>query len=239
VVQLAGENLADGRWSEERKRRLRASRVDSGAALATALAAASPRPAVFAQASAVGFYGPQPDGDDSEVTEAAPPGRDFLARLCVDWEASTASVEGLGVRRVVLRSGVVLDLADGALPKMLRPFRLGVGGRLGSGRQWFPWIHRDDQVAAVRFLLAEERASGPFNLAAPAPVRNLELTRELGRALRRPTVLPVPAAALRLLFGEMSGVLLTGQRAVPRRLEELGFGFRFPTLREALADLLG
>lgn len=235
VVQLSGESLSDGRWTEAKKERLRASRVDSGAALTDAVAGLRTPPRVLVQGSAVGYYGPR---GDEEIAEDAISGNDFLARLCLAWEASTAGVEARGVRRPIARTGVVLDPGEGALAKMLPPFRLGAGGRLGSGRQWFPWIHRDDEVAALRLLVDDERAQGPFNLTAPAPVRNGELTGDLGRALRRPTVFPVPAPALRLLFGEMADVLLTGQRAVPRKLLELGFRFRFAQLDAALADLL-
>jgi uncharacterized protein (TIGR01777 family) len=160
-----------------------------------------------------------------------------LGRLAAEWEASTAPVEALDVRRVVIRSGVVLSLEGGALPRLVLPFRFFLGGPLGSGRQWTPWIHMADEVGAIRFLLEREEARGPYNLAAPSPVTNRELARALGRVLRRPAWLPVPALALQALLGEMSAVLLTGQRAVPKRLLEAGFVFRFPEIEAALQNL--
>ena len=236
VVNLAGAGLAEQRWTAERKRIIRESRIRAGEALAQAVEQASPRPEVFVQASAVGYYGPC---GDEIVTEEHPPGTDFLAQLCVEWEASSARVEALGLRRPILRTGVVLSREGGALPRMVLPVRLFVGGPLGSGRQYFPWIHIADEVRAIRFLLEQEGASGPYNLTAPNPVTNREFIRLLGRVLGRPTVLPVPALALRLLFGEMATVLLDGQRAVPQRLLEAGFAFRFTQAEEALRDLLG
>jgi len=235
IVNLAGENLAAGRWTAERKRRIRESRLNAGEAVVQAVRAAEHRPRVVIQSSAVGYYGPR---GNEEVTEETPPGHDFLSEICVAWEASTTPVEGMGVRRVIIRTGVVLSTAGGALPRMLLPFKLFVGGPLGSGRQWFPWIHIADEVATIRFLIENEAASGPFNLTAPNPVTNAEFSRVLGRALGRPAIVPTPAIALRLLFGEMATVLLEGQRAVPRRLLELGFSFGFPEVAAALRDLL-
>jgi uncharacterized protein len=238
VINLAGEAIAAGRWTEERKRRIHASRVDAGRAVVDAvrLAAEEGRaPAVVLQASGIGYYG---DTGDQEIGEDHPPGGDFLAEVAIAWEASTAEVETLGVRRVVLRTGVVLDREGGALAKMLPPFRLGLGGPLGGGRQWFPWIHRADEVGAILFLLATAAASGPFNLCAPRPVQNRDFARALGRQLRRPSILPAPAPALRLALGELAEALLTGQRAHPRRLLAAGYRFRYPDLPEALADLL-
>jgi hypothetical protein len=220
VVHLAGEGIATGRWTEARKRRIRESRVESSRAVV----------------EAVGYYGPRGEED---VAEDHPPGADFLARTCVEWEAAGAPVEALGVRRPLLRTGVVLARDGGALPKMLLPFRLFAGGPVGSGRQWMPWIHLADEVGAIRFLLDHPTATGPFNLASPNPVTNREFSRALGRVLRRPSFLPAPAFALRLALGEMADVVLTGQRAVPRRLEGLGYLFRFPTAEAALKDLLG
>ncbi len=239
VVNLVGENLAAGRWTKARKERIRRSRVAAGQALSAALAAlpAGERPRVLLQASAVGYYGPR--SDDEPVTEEAPPGHDFLAQVTVAWEASTAPVEELGVRRAILRTGVVLSPRGGALPLLALPVRLFVGGKMGSGRQWVPWIHLADEVAAIRFLLEREDAQGPFNLCAPNPVTNAEMVQALGQVLHRPVWLPVPALALRLALGEMSATVLTGQRAVPQRLLALGFAFRYPTLRPALAHLLG
>jgi len=235
IVNLAGENLSAGRWSAARKQRIRDSRVNAGQAVLQAVRQARRKPEVVVQASAVGYYGPC---GDQELTEEAPPGNDFLAKVCVDWEASTAPVAGLKVRHVVIRTGVVLDAEAGALPDMALPFRLFVGGRLGSGRQYVPWIHLADEVAAIRFLIEHAKASGPFNLTAPQPLTNAEFGRTLSKVLRRPYWLPVPAFALRLLLGEMSTVVLNGQRAVPQRLLQLGFSFQFPDAEAALRDLL-
>jgi uncharacterized protein (TIGR01777 family) len=235
VVHLAGEGIASGRWSAERKRRIRDSRVDSSAAMAAAIALAEPRPSVLLQASAVGFYGSR---GSEELTEESAPGDDFLAETCRQWEAASAAVEDLGVRRVVLRTGLVLARDGGALPRMQLPFRLFAGGPLGNGRQYMPWIHLDDEVGAIRFLLDSPTAGGPFNLTAPEPLTNKQFSRTLGRVLRRPSFMPAPAVALRLALGEMSKLLLEGQRALPRRLEEAGYRFRYPGLETALRDLV-
>ncbi len=235
VVNLMGENIASGRWTPARKRALTASRVETGRVLAAAIRLAQPRPKVLLQASAVGYYG---DRGDALLDESAPPGDDFLARLCVAWEASTAAVEGLGVRRVVLRTGVVLSREGGALPRLLLPLRWGVGGPLGDGRQWMPWIHIADHVGAMIFLMTHERAEGVFNLVAPTPVTNAELTRALAQRLHRPAFFRVPAFALRLLFGEMSMVLLASQRVLPNRLLDAGYAFQYPLLDAALDNLL-
>ncbi|MCX8067070.1 MAG: TIGR01777 family oxidoreductase [Anaerolineae bacterium] len=234
IVNLAGENIAGGRWTEEYKRRIRQSRLDAGRAVVEAVRAAKCKPAVVVQASGVGYYGPR---GDEEVTEEFLPGSDFLGRLAVEWEASTAPVEEMGVRQVVIRTGVVLSQEGGALPRLVLPFRFFLGGPLGRGRQWVPWIHITDEVRAIRFLLEKEDAQGPYNLVAPHPVTNRELARGLGQVLRRPAWIPVPAPALRLVLGEMSAVLLTGQRAIPKRLLEAGFQFRFPDLGSALRNL--
>jgi len=234
IINLAGENISSGRWTDERKRGILESRLNVGRAIVQAVEAAARKPRVAIQASGVGYYGPC---GDEEITEETPPGHDFLARVAVDWEASTASLEALGVRRVVIRTGVVLSTAGGALPRMLLPFRLFTGGRLGSGRQWFPWIHIADEVGAIRFLIESESAKGPFNLTAPAPLTNAEFSRFLGQRLRRPAFIPTPGFTLRLLFGEMATVILDGQRAIPRRLMQLGFIFQFPEAASALKDL--
>ncbi|HEX5760904.1 MAG TPA: TIGR01777 family oxidoreductase [Thermoanaerobaculia bacterium] len=236
IVHLAGENIGAGRWTAARQRRIRDSRVRSGEAVLAAIRAASPRPGVLVQASAVGYYGPR---GDEPVDESARPGDDFLARVCIEWEASTAEAEALGVRRPVVRTGVVLAREGGALPKMLLPFRLFAGGPVGSGRQVLSWIHLADEVGAIRFLLERAGAGGPFNLTAPEPVANREFARAAGRTLGRPAFMPAPAPALRLALGEMADMLLTGQRAVPKRLRELGYPFRFPAIEPALQDLLG
>jgi uncharacterized protein (TIGR01777 family) len=184
----------------------------------------------------VGYYG---DGGDQVLTESSPPGDDFLARVCVEWEASTAEVASLGVRRPVLRTGIVLSMEGGALPKMALPFRLMAGGPMGGGRQWIPWIHIADEVGAIRFLIEHADADGPFNLTAPEPVTNRDFSHALGRALSRPSFAPAPGFALRFLLGEMADALLHGQRAVPRRLLDLGYAFRYPEVSTALRNLLG
>ena len=235
VVNLTGEGIANGRWSTTRKERIRESRIRAGNALVSAIRDAETAPGTLIQSSAVGYYGP---GGDETMTEQNSPGEDFLARVCFDWEASTAEVEAMGVRRAVIRTGVVLSAQGGALPRMTLPFRLFAGGPLGSGKQYFPWIHIADEVAAIRFLLENEKASGPYNLAAPNPPRNREFVRDLGRAMGRPSLLPTPSFALQALFGEMSTVLLDGQRAVPARLQEDGYEFIFPETVAALRDLV-
>lgn len=235
IVNLAGENISSGRWTSERKRAIVESRLDVSQAVVEAVRAANRKARIVIQASGIGYYG---HCGDEKITEELPLGHDFLARLAADWESSTAPVEAMGVRRVIIRTGLVLSKEGGALPRMLLPFCFLVGGRLGSGRQWFPWIHIADEVNAIRFLIENESASGPFNLTAPVPLTNDEFSHLLGRQLRRPAFIPVPALALRLLFGEMATALLDGQRAVPQRLLQLGFTFRFPTVSSALSDLL-
>jgi len=235
IVNLTGENLAAGRWTRARKARLRASRVEPTRALVEAIERSLRRPDIFLQASAVGVYG---DRGTERLVEGAESGNGFLADLCREWEAASEPIDGLGVRRVVLRTGVALAREGGALAKMLPAFRLGVAGRLGNGEQPLSWIHLDDAAAAARFLVARDDLAGIVHLTAPEPVSNREFTRALAGALRRPAVLPVPAWALRLLFGEMAEVLLAGQRVVPDRLLRAGFEFRFPRLEPALAELL-
>lgn len=240
-VNLAGESLAGtgplpARWTQERRQRIRDSRILAGGAVVEAFRAARKRPSVLVQASGVGFYGPL---DETVANEQTPAGSDFLARLAVDWEASTAPVEALGVRRAIARTGVVLTMAGGALPRLVLPYRLFAGGPLGSGQQWVPWIHLTDEVAAIRFLIENPQARGPFNLSAPGAVTNAEMGRTVGRILGRPSWVPAPAFALRALLGEVADLVLSGQRAEPSRLLEAGFRFRFPDLETALRDLLG
>jgi uncharacterized protein (TIGR01777 family) len=236
VINLAGENIASGRWTESRKKRILESRVDAGRAVTEALTRSKKTPKVLLQASAVGYYGPT---GDREVTESSPAGEDFLALVCLAWEGATRAVEDAGIRRIVLRTGVVLSSEGGALPKMSLPFRFFAGGPAGGGDQYVPWIHIQDEVEAILILLQQEELSGPFNLTAPDPVTNAQLGKQLGAVLHRPSLLPAPAFALRAVLGEMADVLLTGQRALPRRLQEAGFTFRFPRLAAALEDLLG
>lgn len=235
VVNLAGAGIADQRWTEARKRLLGTSRLDATAALVAAIRAASRPPRVLLQASAVGFYGSR---GDELLDERASPGSGFLPELSVAWERASDDVARRGVRRVLLRTGIVLAREGGALPKMALPFRLGVGGPLGSGRQWLPWIHLADELAAIRFLLDAASAEGPYNLVAPAPATNEAFSRTLARTLGRPSFCRVPGFALRLAVGEMAGMLLGGQRLQPRRLLEAGYRFRFPELEGALANLL-
>jgi len=235
IVHLAGESIASGRWTEDRKRRIRDSRVGSGKAILQAIREAAAKPRALLQGSAVGYYGPR---GDEVIKEDAAPGNDFLADVCREWEESTAEVETLGVRRAVLRTGVVLARDGGALPKMTLPFKMMAGGHLGNGRQWFPWIHLDDEVGAIRFLAESPEARGAFNLTAPNPVTNRELTRILAGVLHRPGFMPAPAFALRLALGEMADMLLNGQRVVPSRLLELGYRFKYPDAEPALRSLL-
>ncbi len=235
IVNLAGEGIADGRWSDERKRRIVQSRVDAGKAVVEAIRQAQQKPKVLVQASAVGYYGV---GNATPLPESSAPGNDFLGQVCFDWEASSAEVERMGVRRVVIRTGIVLSTGGGAFPKLLLPFYLFAGGPLGNGRQYFPWIHIDDQVRAIRFLMENENARGPFNLAAPQPPTNREFVQKVGKAMGRPALLPVPAFVFKIIFGEMSTVLLDGQRAVPQALERAGFAFAYPEAVAAVRDIL-
>ncbi|EKP95665.1 TIGR01777 family oxidoreductase [Thermaerobacter subterraneus] len=236
VVNLAGESIAAGRWTPRQKERIRESRIQATRALVQAIEAAEPRPAVLVSGSAVGYYGPR---GDEVIDEEAPPGDDFLSRVCVDWEAEARKAGAAGVRVVLVRTGLVLAREGGALPRLVLPFRLGAGGPLGHGRQWVPWIHLDDLVALLVFLIETPGLEGPFNGTAPEPVTSRDLARALGRVLRRPSWLPAPAFALRLALGEMAdALLLSGQRAVPRRAREAGFRFRFPEVEPALQDLL-
>jgi hypothetical protein len=235
IVHLAGESIAGGRWTAAKKRRIRDSRLRSGRAVVAAIEAAERKPAWLLQASGIGYYGPR---GVERVTEETGPGEGFLAELAVDWEASTEPVERLGVRRAILRTGLVLAREGGLLPRMLKPFKLGIGGPMGSGEQYMPWIHVADEVAAIRFLAGHADARGPFNLCAPEPVTNAELAGTLAGLLGRPAALRAPAFVLRIALGELASEVLTGQRAVPERLEALGFEFRFPALEPALEDLL-
>lgn len=235
IINLAGEGIADGRWSKERKKSIRESRINAGLAVMDAINQATNKPKVLLQSSAVGYYGPH---GDELVTEETAMGNDFLAKVCHDWEASTVSVTQMGVRRAVLRTGVVLSQQGGALPKMALPFKFFAGGPVGNGKQWLPWIHIEDEVRAIQFLLNQAEASGPFNLSAPNPVTNKEFGKTLGKVMGRPALAPAPAFAMKTIFGEMATVLLDGQRAVPNRLQALGFTFTYPTLEEALRNLL-
>lgn len=237
IVNLAGAGLADGRWTEERKKEIVESRTNAGQAVVDAIGQATHRPKVVIQASAVGYYGPS---DDSLITEAQPAGGDFSAAVCQQWEAAIQPVIDNGdVRVAIIRSGVVLSMEGGAFPRQLLPFKLFVGGPVGSGQQWYSWIHIEDEVRAIRYLIDKDDASGVFNLTAPNPVSNQEFSFTLARILRRPGVVPVPGFVLQLLFGEMASVLLDGQRVVPHKLQEHGFEFQYPEPDHALRNLLG
>lgn len=236
VVHLSGANVGR-RWTQAYRQEIVSSRVASTGALCTALTALSRPPRVLLCASAVGIYG---DCGDAALTEQSPAGSGFLAKTCVAWEAATATARAAGIRVVHLRFGVVLSRDGGALGKMLPAFRAGLGGRLGSGRQWMSWISLWDAVRAVWFLMEHEGMAGAFNLTAPHPVTNATLTRELAEAVHRPAWLPVPAAALRLMFGSMAHeTLLASQRALPQRLQEAGFGFEDAEIGTTLRALLG
>ncbi|HWP67386.1 MAG TPA: TIGR01777 family oxidoreductase [Candidatus Limnocylindria bacterium] len=235
VVNLAGEPITAGRWTEARKQAIRASRVDATRAIVEAMRHASRRPSVLVNASATGYYGPC--GDET-VDESHPAGSDFLASVCKAWEAEAIAAEALGVRVVRLRTGIVLAPEGGALGRMLIPFRACLGGPMGSGKQWMPWIHLDDECGLIVAALAGEGWQGAVNATAPEPVRNRDFARALGDALYRPAILPIPAFVLRLAFGEMADILLSGQRAVPAAAQAQGYDFKHPTLPEALADLL-
>jgi hypothetical protein len=236
VINLAGEPIGDGRWTESRKRLLLDSRLGITARLVEWMGRATKRPQVLVSGSAVGYYGEQ---GDRPVTEDTPPSPGFTHGLCAAWEREAEKAGALGVRVCTVRIGVVLDRDGGALAKMLPAFRLGAGGRLGAGRHYFPWIHREDMAAVCQWLLESPQARGAYNASAPSPVTNAEFTRSLGRALGRPTVLPMPEAALRLLFGEMSELLLVSDRMLPKRLLDEGFRFRYPELDGALAAIFG
>jgi uncharacterized protein (TIGR01777 family) len=231
VIHLAGEPIAQ-RWNEDVKRRIRDSRVTGTANLVKALAGRPPQTLICA--SAIGYYG---DRADEVLTESSGPGTGYLPEVCVEWEKAAQAAEAFGVRVVRLRTGIVLDPKGGALAKMLPPFKMGVGGRIGSGRQWMSWIHAEDLAGMIRWALATP-ISGPVNGVAPHPVTNAEFTRVLAATLHRPAVFPVPTFGLKLLFGEMSEVLLGSQRVAPQAAESGGFHFRFPQLDRALADAL-
>jgi uncharacterized protein (TIGR01777 family) len=236
VINLAGENIGEGRWTDERKQRMVASRLDATHAIVEALRRDPSRPRTLINASAVGFYG---NRGDELLDESSARGEGFLADLVERWEAAARGAESLA-RLVVLRFGVVLDAEGGALKKMALPFKLGAGGPVGSGTQWMSWIDRDDAVRMVEWAIDRDAARGIYNATSPQPVRNREFAQALGRALHRPALIPAPAFALRLVFGQMGEeVLLAGQRVVPRRAEAEGFAFDRPRLDEALAHELG
>jgi len=237
VVNLAGEDIAGRRWTENRKTVLRQSRILSTRSLVAAVRRAAHKPPVFLNTSAVGYYG---DTGDEPVDESFPPGSDFLATLCVDWEAEAHAVAALGCRLIIVRSGLVLATRGGVLERLKRPFQLFAGGPLGSGRQFVSWIHLDDWTALAVRALQESQVSGTLNATAPNPVTNLEFSRAIGRALQRPSWLPVPRLALRVLLGEIVDVaLFSGQRVLPKRPLDQGFTFRYSDIDAAMAATLG
>ena len=237
AVNLAGAGIGEHRWTAKHKAAIRDSRVQGTGVLARTLASLDRPPAVLASGSAVGFYG---NRGDEELTEESGPGSGFLSGVVQEWEAATAPASEAGIRVATLRSGVVLSPTGGALGRQLLPFRLGLGGRLGSGRQWLSWISLDDEVGAIRHVLSHDDVVGPVNVTAPGPVTNAQFTASLGRALRRPTVLPTPTAALWLLFGRemVAEMLLTSHRVLPTVLTASGYSFRHPAVDAALGDLL-
>lgn len=235
VINLAGEGIADKRWSEARKQQLRDSRIATTESLVNVIRTWGRAPEILVSGSAVGFYGDQGPGI---VTEDTRPHDEFTHRLCRDWENAALALSEDGVRVCVSRTGVVAGPGGGFLERMVLPFKLGLGGRIGSGTQYMPWVHRDDVVSALIWMMENSDASGPFNVASPNPVTNAEFTRYLGKVLHRPTLLPVPAPVLKAGLGEMSRLLLGGQRAIPAKLSSAGFQFRYSDLEQALADCL-
>jgi uncharacterized protein (TIGR01777 family) len=236
VVHLAGESIASGRWNDEKKRAIRDSRTNGTSLLSESLARLSQPPSVFLSASAIGYYG---NRGGELLTENSAPGDDFLAGVCVEWEAAARPAIEKGIRTVFTRFGIILDGKGGALAKMLTPFRMGIGGKVGDGKQWMSWIALHDVVEALKFLMAEKSAHGPVNLVSPNPVTNAEFTATLGRVLARPTIFPIPAFGARLAFGEMAdALLLSSQKVDPSVLEDEGFLFNWPTLEPALKNIL-
>lgn len=235
VVNLAGAPIADRPWTHKRKALLWASRITLTEQLLAWLEGRAQRPQVLLSGSAVGWYG---DGGERELHEdSAPVVEDFAAQLCGAWEETALRAEELGIRVILLRTGLVLAAADGFLKRLLPPFRLGLGGPIGNGRQWMPWIHLQDQVGLIDFLLQQADARGPYNACAPQPVRNKAFAQALGRALHRPALLPLPGLLLKIALGELSGLLLGGQKALPIRAQQAGYEFRFTAIDSALADL--
>jgi len=231
VINLAGEPIAPQRWSEERKKRILSSRLITTRALVESIKSANARPKVLVSAFAVGYYGAH--GDEC-VTEDTPPADDFLADVCKQWEAEAYKALYLGTRVVTVRIGGVLEADGGALPQMALPFRFFLGGPIGSGRQWFSWIHRDDIIGIIKFALENESISGPVNLTAPNPVTNKEFSRALGKVLHRPSFVAVPGFIVRLTLGELGAVLLTGQRVLPEKALNAGYKFKYSDVSEAL-----
>ena len=237
IVNLAGANISPqgGLWTDSRKKIIRESRTNAGKAVVDAIKRTTHKPKALLQSSAIGYYGVH---DDEIITETSPTGSDFLASVCRDWEASTAEVESMGVRRVLLRTGVVFAKEGGALPVLTLPFKLFAGGPVGSGKQYLSWIHLDDEINAIRLLLEDSTAHGAYNLTAPNPVCQKDFAKVVGKVLNRPSFMPAPAFAIKLALGEAATFALDGQRVLPKALEDKRFEFRFPNLEGALRDLL-
>jgi uncharacterized protein (TIGR01777 family) len=235
IVNLIGENLASGRWTQERRKSILESRLNAGKAVNMAIQLAQSKPKVVIQASAIGYYGSR---SDEILDESSDPGEGFLSGVAVKWEDSTKEIEPL-VRRVIIRTGLVLGQEGGVLSRLVQPFRFFLGGPPGSGKQWFSWIHLDDEVGAIRFLIEREDLQGAFNLTAPEQLMMKDFYHTLGKAMKRPSWLPIPGFVLRILFGEMAEeTILSGQRAVPKRLMEAGYKFDYPKAEEALKEIL-
>jgi uncharacterized protein len=236
VVHLAGDNVADGSWTEEKKRRLRASRIDGTSTLVDAFRKTKNPPRIFISASAIGFYG---NRKDEILTEESAAGEGFFPELCQEWEAESIKAKDFGARVVMPRIGIVLSKEGGALKEMLTPFKLGLGGRIGSGEQFMSWIAMDDLIRIILYALENENLEGVVNAAAPNPVTNEEFTKTFGKVLHRPTILPMPEFAIKLLFGEKGEkLLLEGQRVLPKRLQDAGFEFKFENLEDAMKNAL-
>jgi hypothetical protein len=236
VVNLLGESIAKGRWTSAKKQRIRDSRVIGTRNLVAGIAAASPPPRVFVSGSAIGFYGPR---GEERLDESSPPGSDFLSGVARDWEAEALRAAGCGARVALLRTGIVLGRDGGALKAMLTPFRLGLGGPVGSGAQWMSWIHIEDLCGLILHVIDRPALAGPVNGTSPEPATNRDFSRALGAVLGRPAFLPIPGIALKILLGEMAtALLLSGQRVIPKRAEETGFRFKYPDLQGALAEVL-
>lgn len=235
VINLCGEGIADKRWSREQKVKLRSSRLDSTCAIVLAIEKCTLKPKALINASAVGFYGSVPEG---EVDESHQRAHGFLADLCADWEEAALEAKRFGVRVVLPRIGIVLEEKKGALAKMIPPFQWGIGGPLGSGKQWFPWVHIQDLVEMILFSIQRTDLEGPFNACSPNPVSMKDFCASLGKVLHRPSWAPVPGFVLRILLGEMASMLLGGQRAIPKKMLEIGFRFRYPVLEPALLSIL-
>ena len=237
IINLAGENVASGRWNGSKKAAILHSRLDSSRVVIEAIKQVDKKPTMVIQASAIGYYGPR---EDEQLDEDSAPGKGFLASVCRDVESSTEEFERMGVRCAVIRTGVVLGRDGGALAELVKPFRFYLGGYLGSGRQWFSWIHLEDQIAAIKFLMENEHLKGAFNLTAPQPVTMKEFCKILGKVLHRPARLNVPTFAARLAFGEMADeMLLSGQKVLPKRLLNTGFDFKYTNAEQALNDITG